>query len=282
MRTRLFAAVWIAFAFLLGATSCDGKGSKGQQNDIEFSSIDREEQYHLMDNSENPNCNLEIKFTYPTHLGKQALLPELQKQFVSAYFGEKYEPLTPEKAVQQYIEDYLAAYKELEVDFLAEKEKASSESMTAWYSYFEMSQNEIIFNQGGILSYTVYFENYTGGSHGGHATNHYVIDLNTAKPLTEEDLFVDGFAEPMAQILVDQIAKQNDVTDPKELENLGFFSIDEIFPNGNFLVDDKGITYSFNEYEIAAYAVGLTQVTLPYAEIRHLLRDDSPIAAFID
>ena len=109
-----------------------------------------------------------------------------------------------------------------------------------------------------------------------------MIDLNAAKPLTEEDLFVDGFAEPMAQILVDQIAKQNDVTDPKELENLGFFSIDEIFPNGNFLVDDKGITYSFNEYEIAAYAVGLTQVTLPYAEIRHLLRDDSPIAAFID
>ena len=106
----------------------------------------------MMDNPENPNCNLEIKFTYPTHLGKQALLPELQKQFVSAYFGEKYEPLTPEKAVQQYIEDYLAAYKELEVDFLAEKEKASSESMTAWYSYFEMSQNEIIFNQGGILS----------------------------------------------------------------------------------------------------------------------------------
>ena len=82
--------------------------------------------------------------------------------------------------------------------------------------------------------------------------------------------------------MVDQIAKQNNVANNKELENIGFFSIDEIFPNGNFMVDETGITYSFNEYEIAAYVVGATHVQLPYKEIRHLLRDDSPISSLID
>ena len=47
-------------------------------------------------------------------------------------------------------------------------------------------------------------------------------------------------------------------------------------------VDETGITYSFNEYEIAAYVVGVTNVHLPYKEIRYLLRDDSPISQLIE
>ena len=69
---------------------------------------------------------------------------------------------------------------------------------------------------------------------------------------------------------------------PKDLENIGFFSVEEIFPNGNFLVDEDGITYTFNEYEIAAYVVRETNVFLPYAEILYLLKKDSPIAKLID
>ncbi|MGM9797301.1 MAG: DUF3298 domain-containing protein [Parabacteroides sp.] len=261
---------------------CSNIGSKEQRNDITFDSISVEQTYHLLENPENPNCNLEIKFVYPTHLGDASLLAELQKQFVSTYFGENYESLLPEEAVKRYTDDYIAAYKDLESDFQEDLSKADDRPVGAWYSYYEMSQNEIDFNERGILCYTVSFENYTGGAHGAHAYNHHVIDLKTAKPLTEADIFVENYEEMLAQILVDQIAKQNNVANNKELENIGFFSIDEIFPNGNFRVDETGITYSFNEYEIAAYVVGATHVQLPYKEIRHLLRDDSPISSLID
>ena len=282
MRTHLFVNFWVIFAFLLSTSGCSHGDSKGQKNDVAFDSIDIEETYHLLNNPENPNCNLEIKFIYPTHLGNPSLLAELQKQFVSTYFGENYETYSPEEAVKRYTEDYLAAYKDLESDFQEDLNKADERPVGAWYSYYEMSQNEIDFNEQGILCYTVSFENYTGGAHGAHSYNHHVIDLKTAKPLTEADIFVDDYEEKLAQILVDHIAKQNNVANNKELENIGFFSIDEIFPNGNFRVDETGITYSFNEYEIAAYVVGATHVQLPYKEIRHLLRDDSPISSLID
>ena len=85
----------------------------------------------------------------------------------------------------------------------------------------------------------------------------------------------------MAQLLVEHIAKQNNVENTKDLENIGFFSIEEIFPNGNFFVDDKGITYTFNEYEIAAYVVGATHVLLPFEELQYLLKQESPIAKLI-
>ena len=65
---------------------------------------------------------------------------------------------------------------------------------------------------------------------------------------------------------------------PKELENIGFFSVDEIYPNNNFYVDDQGITYTFNEYEVAAYVVGPVHVHLSFDEVSVLLKPDTPVA----
>jgi hypothetical protein len=63
-----------------------------------------------------------------------------------------------------------------------------------------------------------------------------------------------------------------------ELENIGFFNLDEISSNNNFYADEIGITYTFNEYEIAAYVVGPVTIQIPYDKIRHLLRRESPVS----
>jgi hypothetical protein len=76
---------------------------------------------------------------------------------------------------------------------------------------------------------------------------------------------------------VDAIALSNNV-EIAELENIGFFNLDEIYPNNNFYADETGITYTFNEYEIAAYVVGAVSVQIPYENIRHLLRRESPVS----
>ena len=232
-----------------------------------------------MDNPENPNCNLQIKFTYPVSV-ENDLLADIQKQFVLAYFGEAYENLSPKDAVEKYQNDYLAAYKELEPDYEEELKRAEDGTpVGAWFSYYELSSNQIQFNQNDLISFTVNFENYTGGAHGAHAYNHFVIDLKNGKKLKEEDIFIDSYQEQLAAILVAQIAKQNNVTDPKELENMGFFSVDEIYPNNNFLIDETGITYTFNEYEIAAYVVGPIHVHIPFEDVQLLLKQESPIAS---
>lgn len=282
MRTHLRESMLALLLIGIFATGCDTGTKKASENNITFDSISVEKTYHLLDNPDNPNCNLEIKFVYPQKYKDKEILKNLQRQFVSSYFGENYEQLSPEEAVRKYTDDYLAAYKDLEEDYKAEVAKSDETPVGSWFSYYEASSDDISFNQDDIISYTVSFENYTGGAHGAHSYNNHVINLKTGKPITEEEIFVENYQDNLAQILVDQIAKQNNVSDAKELENIGFFSVDEIFPNGNFLVDETGITYFFNEYEIAAYVVGLTEVFLPYKEIRYLLRDDSPIAQLIE
>ncbi len=158
------------------ATSCDTGTRKASENNITFDSIRVEKIYHLLDNPDNPNCDLEIKFVYPREYPDQEVLKDLQGEFISSYFGENYERLSPEEAVRKYTDDYLEAYKDLEEDYKNQMTR-SDVPVGSWYTYFEMSANEILFNRDDIISYTVSFENYTGGAHGAHSYMNLVLYL---------------------------------------------------------------------------------------------------------
>lgn len=282
MKTQLCKSMIALFLLGILASGCNTGTRETTQNEITFDSIQTEKIYHLLDNPDNPNCNLQINFTYPTKFADKDILKKIQEQFISSYFGDSYAQLTPQEAADKYTEDYLNAYKELEIDFKEEVKRSDNTPVGAWYSYYEMSSNDIVFNENDIMSYTVNFENYTGGAHGAHTYTNHVINVKTGQPITEEDIFIDNFQDSLAQILVDRIAEQNNVEEAKELENIGFFSIEEIFPNGNFLIDETGITYFFNEYEIAAYVVGVIKVHLTFEEIKYLLKKESPISSLFE
>ena len=224
MKTYLRESTLACLLLGLIATGCDMGTKKAAENDIRFDSITVEKIYHLLDNPDNPNCDLEIKFVYPQAYADEAILEKLRKQFVVSYFGEDYEDLSPEEATRRYTDDYLSAYKDLEEDYKDDLANADKRPVGAWYSYYEMSSNTIAFNQADIISYTVSFENYTGGAHGAHAYNNHVLNLRTGRPITEEEIFVEDYQDSLARILVDRIARQNNLTDIKELEDIGFFS----------------------------------------------------------
>ncbi|MDR1161445.1 MAG: DUF3298 and DUF4163 domain-containing protein [Tannerellaceae bacterium] len=264
---------------LLGSCRTDKKTTT--ENNIQFDSVTVDTTYHILEQPDNPACNLQIKFIYPTGFGDKDVLSQIRKHFVVSYFGDIYEELTPEQAVDEYVNIYLEDYKSLEDDFKEEKEKSKDAPVDAWFSYYEASYDEITFNKANLLCYSVTFENYTGGAHGSQTQTNVVLNLQTGEIVKEKDIFIEDFQDALALLLVDKIARQNEVENVKELESIGFFSADEIYPNGNFLVDEEGITYYFNEFEIAAYVVGITRVKLLYSDIKPLLRKDSPLSALI-
>ena len=248
------------------------------ENNIGFNSIEKNAIYHLFNDETNPGCNLDIKFTYPASYGDEKILKELQDKFVVSAFGEKYAGHDPQSALESYAESYVQSYKELEPDFLKEKENFPDENPASWYNYTENRANEVFFNRARILSFINKMENYTGGAHGSHQFINNVIDLATGKWIRENDIFLENFKEPVARLIIDKIVENNQVESAEKLLDIGYFSIDEIQPNGNILVNEQGITYTFNEYEIAAYVIGPTKVLLPYDELSFYLKKESPIS----
>ncbi|MDR2969042.1 MAG: DUF3298 and DUF4163 domain-containing protein [Tannerellaceae bacterium] len=278
MSVQLYKTLLLLLAASIALTGCKTEAKKGRKNDVQLASIQKEESYHLLEDSDNPKCELQLSFTCPEEYADMEILGKIQKLFILSYFGETYDTYSPQEAVNKYVENYLQMYRELEADYKQDLKNADTATVESWYAYYEMSSNEITFNADNLLSYTVSFENYTGGAHPSHTVSNHVIDLTKGEFIREADIFMDGYEAPLSRLLVEAIAGENDLEDVKELENIGFFSIDEIYPNDNFSIDETGITYMFNEYEIAAYAVGITSVHFPFEKIKHLLRPESPVA----
>ena len=266
------------------ATSCSLKNGSNEVNPVTFDSISVDRSCHLFDIEENPACSLKLNFIYPEKYADAAILKKIQSAFVDQYFGDEFADLSPQQAIKKYEEEYLKNYKTLEPDYLAEVKRAkkNNQSVGSWFNYYEKSYNEILFNKQDIISTSVYFENYTGGAHGAHALKNHVIDLSTGNAVTEAMIFVEDYQDTLTQLIIATIAKDKQAKDIKELENMGYFSIDEVYPNNNFWVNDKGITYTYNEYEIAAYVVGRTNVFIPYSELKLILKPESPISALIN
>ena len=248
------------------------------ENDIRFDSIVVSETYYLLGDSTNPFCTLESTFIFPTGYKEIDILNNLNSYFINSFFGEDTISNTPREAMEKYINNYITDYKELESDFITETEILGEKpSQESWFAYYEVSSNEILYNKCDLLSYSVSIEYYTGGAHGGHGYNNHVLYLKTGKKLNESDIFIDNYHNELALLIIDAIATDNEVADLEELENIGYFNVNEIYPNNNFYINESGITYTFNEYEIAAYVVGRTDVHLPFEKISHLLRENSPV-----
>ncbi|MDR1499552.1 MAG: DUF3298 and DUF4163 domain-containing protein [Tannerellaceae bacterium] len=278
MKMNFYYPLLVILLTITVITGCNQATKTASGNNISWDSIHVDKTYHMLEDTNNPSCNLKVDFVFPAGLEDQEVLKAVQRQFINSCMGESYKSLAPAEAVDRYVEDYLAEYKKLEKDFLAEKEHDHDEPGGSWFSYYESFSDNITYNGNNLLCYGIDYEKYTGGAHGSHSSQSYLIDMQTGLVVTESELFTEGFQEELANIIVGKIVEKNKAKDAKELEDMGFFSVDEIYPNNNFSVDDAGITYHFNEYEIAAYVVGPTKVFIPYGEIKHLLRADSKIA----
>lgn len=279
--------------------SCGNSGSSKikAENEISFDTISINKRQHLDNDSTRPFCDISVNFVYPVKSAKTNL-DTLQRFFVSNMFGPSFEDLKPLAAVEAYISNYIDNYSH---DAYTYSESVSDmEELNAlipgidvddseheidklFYSYYESLSDSITFNQHGILSFQIKQSNSKGepASYYVSYSNH-VINLNTGDQITEYDIFNAGYDKALQVLIITSLLEQNGVKTIDELEDLGFFGINEIVPNKNFLLNDKGIIYTYNKGEYSAYQLTAPQVFIPYNVIRSLLRENTIVSKLAD
>jgi hypothetical protein len=283
----LFASIFI-FSMLL-FTHCDRK-IKRVDNAIHYDSIQVAETYYLFQDTINPGCNLQIRFVYPDSADSH--LRTLQHIFVEKIVGESFRNLDPQKAIEAYSEQYIQDFKQFESPekfrsltepdpYTNETEEKSEYEKEIGFFYYTLLSNKIVYNQNNFVSFIVENENYEGGAHGSKSIYGYVVDLNTEELLTEDAFAGNNYKKNLASVLAQKIAEANGLERVNQLENIGYTSIEDIVPNGNFTIDSKGITYYFNEYDIAAYFIGITKVFIPYEELKIYITNENPISSLV-
>ncbi|QJD80861.1 DUF3298 and DUF4163 domain-containing protein [Spirosoma rhododendri] len=120
---------------------------------------------------------------------------------------------------------------------------------------------------------TVRMENYayTGGAHPNTNVMFMNFDRQTGNVLALTDMVSDTTA--LLTIVERAFRKDQGLLPQYNLEERGYFLRDgQFFLPANIGIDRKGLTFYYNPYEIAAYALGPIEVTVPYEQLGGILK----------
>lgn len=148
--------------------------------------------------------------------------------------------------------------------------------------YFEMDSHAYVVHQdSNLVAIEVSGYIFQGGAHGGTTTGFINWDTKTNRDLTLDDLLVDGYGTRLNAI-AEKIFRTNEkLSDTSSLAANYFFENDKFALNKNFLVTPIGLRFLYNQYEIKPYAAGQTELVIPYAQIKQLLRSNTVITQYV-
>lgn len=218
----------------------------------------------------NDSLYLDLQYAYPTAISAHdSVLQSIQTQIKTELFGEAFADMRPDHALSAYAAlnhtQYIQDNQPL-ADEWGDKEHGSA------FCEELIIRAEPVGVANGILSYAEDIYSYTGGAHGMSICLVKNYSLATGQSVHEEDLFIDDYFEPLCGMLVEALIHQTENVDTeRELRKLGY-SVEDIVPNDNFFVSEEGITYVYMPYEIAPYALGRTDIFLPWSVLNSILK----------
>ncbi|HET9571477.1 MAG TPA: DUF3298 domain-containing protein [Bacteroidales bacterium] len=263
----------------IGLISCNKK-AKEEVDAVSFRTISIKEAHHLNDNVKNPVLNIKLNYQYPTAYSDDSILKKIRKTMLADFIPNVVDTNTePESAMRSYIQGKIKIYESAE-DIVRDEDMPENNGQPG-IAWSDNTNLLIRCNTGGLLSYTVESIQISGGAHGGSTFRNSVIDLKTGDKLGEEDLFTEASLPLINDIILKKLELQNKVESTEELEQIGYFDVSQIGQYKNFYLTQDGLVYTFNEYEIAAYAVGTIEVKLTFKDLEGFVSPGSPLEKFI-
>jgi len=277
MRRKLILFSVLPFIVVF-AISCKNKPVQ-EKAQITFRNYEMNEKNHLKGDKKNPFLSISLNLQYPDTFSNVSILNKIRRTILTDFFPDiEKDIINPKIAMETYIKEYIKFYENSENASTINDKRNSDQSDVTWWNHEKMIIRN---NSENILSYTIESNQFTGGAHGGKNYLNTVIDLKTGDRITEDDIFTEVSRPIIARIILKKIMEKHQVNKIEDLEQIGFFDVAEISLNKNFYVTSEGIVYTYNEYEIAAYAVGTTEVLLSYKDISEFLIPKNPIIPLI-
>lgn len=116
-------------------------------------------------------------------------------------------------------------------------------------------------------------DEYTGGAHPDATRTPFTYDLEAARVLTVENMFVPGSTPRLMEAIRESLASQLNVA-PDKLEQAGIFT-DRLTTPGRLVIEGDNIVIFYDTYEIAPYSMGPVKVELWPASLEDILTPEA-------
>ncbi|HOI27390.1 MAG TPA: DUF3298 domain-containing protein [Paludibacteraceae bacterium] len=269
--------LFVVLSMIFAVCSCSSsKEKKAEENKIEFDSIKVDSTYHLFNDTTKPAISIDSKIIFPVNFGNDRIYLSIKRQMIKDALNLE-TTNDPKQDIAKYVENLIADYKKLEKIY---KNDTLTDDDVTYVAEQNVSQ-EVTFNQDSILTIFTNTYSFSGGAHGMTIMQYANYDLRNGQKIRLSDLFADDYSNLLTPIILGKLVQDNKVQQPTDLEQNGFIDVSEIKPTENFYLDEIGITFVYNQYDIACYAMGQIKVFIPYSDLSFLILDNSRIKKYL-
>jgi len=271
-----FCTICILLSFMMLVSSCSGSSSS-TSSDVKPAVTVKSQQLNdsssfMLSNGERCSIVAEASIDYPVGAGEGIKVDSLQRLFAACVL-ESGDTLSLQDAMRQVVTNSMHQY-----DFMQEpatqEAMAHDEELTT-LNYATSTRISPIYNKNGVVT----FERVDVVKKNDKVTSvthrYYSFDVENQTFIDVSRLFRDDAVADVCQLLRKQLLAQNNATGNEQLNDLGYFNVENISVTSNFYFDDKGVTWSYLPNELAVEAVGEPRITIPYGDLEDYLCDDS-------
>lgn len=203
------------------------------------------------------------KITYPVFKEQTALDSTLTDSLAFS-LDQK-----PKGDLTQQAKDFIQSY-------MNDKDRKTNKDLV-----YTLESNASVIRQDSSLV-TIQIDRYVeaGGAHGSNHTDFINWNTRSNKVITLDAIFIGGYKDQLTEVAEKTFRSEEKLGDTASLKNY-FFKGGKFALNNNFLITPVGVRFLYNEYEIKPYADGQTELLIPYAQIKSLLRPATVVSQYI-
>ena len=211
-------------------------------------------------------------FEFPVKAKEGVALESLQKTFSRIYLNDSTFEGTPTEAFAKE-KERMTKEALREGELWLEMVKEMGEVSVSFSYYEERRRLEVEAEYENLISLSLDSYGYQGGAHGYGASAYYTVDLRDGKILNDTILFGKDNLKEVEKLLREDIKSRVASDEDSEGYLTLLVGVDAIVPNNNLFFTSEGISYLYNQYEIAPYAAGQIEISLPYEQVLPLVSD---------
>jgi hypothetical protein len=211
----------------------------------------------------NPKLRMEIAARLPQLTGGNPAGAAKFNQAVAAFFN---------KTVAEFRAEATRLRKDEQA---APKEEKIETPEVPPYSF--AGGSEVVYATPELISILFEYSTYFGGAHPNHFSLSYNYDLKRGAEVKLADLFAPhaNFLQLISSYSIRELKKLSTTSDVEtgagpKLENFQSWNVTPL-----------GLQFTFDPYQVGAYAVGAHQVLVPYEVLRPAIKPDGVLAWFI-
>jgi hypothetical protein len=130
----------------------------------------------------------------------------------------------------------------------------------------------VVFASSGVLCIAFAETSFTGGAHPNYRKTLVNYDASTGSRIGLSDILRDGYEAELRAAAEARFRQARQLEGDASLSEAGFWFAEDAFTlNDNFGITGEGLVFHFEAYEVAPYALGSTEFTVPYTDISELI-----------